>query len=78
MHHIASRRRPPFELRQVVSSLRERNYRLYFAGQLISVAGTWMQTVAQSFLVLRLDEQWDPHSGLPPWLAFSQCSSSAR
>jgi hypothetical protein len=37
-----------------VRSLRHRNYRLYFFGQLISVAGTWMQTVAQSFLVLRL------------------------
>jgi MFS family permease len=40
------------------SSLRVRNYRLFFTGQLISVAGTWMQTVAQSFLVLGLT-----HSG---------------
>jgi MFS family permease len=47
-----------FEPRQMVSSLRQRNYRLYFFGQLISVAGTWMQTVAQSFLVLDLT-----HSG---------------
>ena len=36
------------------SSLRVRNYRLFFFGQLVSVAGTWMQTVAQSFLVVRL------------------------
>jgi MFS family permease len=43
-----------FELRRVISSLSERNYRLFFFGQLISVAGTWMQTVAQSFLVLHL------------------------
>ncbi|MGI8983342.1 MAG: MFS transporter [Acidimicrobiales bacterium] len=35
-------------------SLRIRNYRLFFTGQLISVTGTWMQTVAQSWLVLRL------------------------
>lgn len=35
-----------------------RNYRLYFFGQMVSVAGTWMQTVAQSFLVLGLT-----HSG---------------
>lgn len=42
----------------MVSSLRERNYRLFFFGQLVSVAGTWMQTVAQSFLVLDLT-----HSG---------------
>jgi MFS family permease len=40
--------------RQALSSLSVRNYRLFFFGQLISVAGTWMQTVAQSFLVLRL------------------------
>ena len=43
---------------QMVSSLRQRNYRLFFFGQLVSVAGTWMQTVAQSFVVLDLT-----HSG---------------
>lgn len=42
----------------MASSLRQHNYRLYFSGQLVSVAGTWMQTVAQSFLVLGLT-----HSG---------------
>ena len=42
----------------MVSSLRQRNYRLFFFGQLVSVAGTWMQSVAQSFLVLDLT-----HSG---------------
>src|SRR5947209_14338159 len=35
-------------------SLRTRNYRLYFRGQLVSMAGTFMQTVAQSWLVLKL------------------------
>src|SRR5947207_173713 len=35
-------------------SLRTRNYRLYFSGQLISMAGTFMQTVAQGWLVLKL------------------------
>ena len=49
---------PQFQPRQMVSSLHQRNYRLFFFGQLISVAGTWMQTVAQSFLVLDLT-----HSG---------------
>ncbi len=29
-----------------------RNYRLYFIGQLLSVSGTWMQSVAQVLLVL--------------------------
>jgi MFS family permease len=31
-----------------------RNYRLYFVGQLISTSGTWMQTIAQAWLVLQL------------------------
>jgi MFS family permease len=44
----------PIDYGHMVQSLRQRNYRLYFLGQLVSVAGTWMQTVAQSFLVLRL------------------------
>ena len=43
---------------QMVSSLHQRNYRLFFFGQLVSVAGTWMQSVAQSFVVLDLT-----HSG---------------
>lgn len=37
-------------------SLRVRNYRLYFIGQLVSNTGTWMQTVAQSWLVLQLTD----------------------
>ncbi len=36
------------------SSLRVRNYRLYFIGQTISTSGTFMQSVAQAWLVLRL------------------------
>jgi MFS family permease len=36
------------------SPLRTRNYRLYFSGQVISVPGTWLQTVAQAWLVLQL------------------------
>lgn len=36
------------------SSLAVRNFRLYFFGQIISLSGTWMQTVAQSWLVLKL------------------------
>jgi MFS family permease len=35
-------------------SLRVRNYRLYFIGQVVSVSGSWMQRVAQSWLVLHL------------------------
>jgi MFS family permease len=36
------------------SSLKIRNYRLYFIGQGISMAGTWMQTIGQSWLVLKI------------------------
>jgi len=36
------------------SSLRIRNFRIYFIAQLISVSGTWMQSVAQAWLVLHL------------------------
>lgn len=35
-------------------ALRHRNFQLFFAGQFISLTGTWMQTVAQSWLVYRL------------------------
>ena len=35
-------------------SLQIRNYRLWFTGQVISVAGTWTQTIAQAILVLHL------------------------
>jgi MFS family permease len=33
---------------------RHRNYRLFFTGQLVSVAGTWMQNIALSWLVIQL------------------------
>jgi MFS family permease len=35
-------------------ALRHRNYRLFFTGQAISLAGSWMQSVAQAWLVLTL------------------------
>src|SRR5512140_3213570 len=35
-------------------ALRYRNFRLFFVGQLVSVAGSWMQTVAQQWLVFDL------------------------
>ncbi|MDQ3342886.1 MAG: MFS transporter [Actinomycetota bacterium] len=37
-------------------SLRVPNYRLFFAGHAVSVAGTWMQRVAQDWLVLELTD----------------------
>src|SRR5690348_9247727 len=35
-------------------SLKHRNFQLFFTGQLISLIGTWMDTVAQSWLVYRI------------------------
>ena len=35
-------------------SLRHRNFRLFFGGQLISLIGTWMQNIAQAWLVYRM------------------------
>ena len=40
--------------RTSLSSLRHRNFRLFFTGQLVSLVGTWMQSVALSWLVYRL------------------------
>ncbi|WP_208029542.1 MFS transporter [Rhabdothermincola sediminis] len=40
--------------RHTFRALSARNYRLYIARQVVSVSGTWMQTVAQAWLVLRL------------------------
>jgi MFS family permease len=41
-------------------ALRHRNFRLFFSGQLISLVGTWMQSLAQSWLILILthDPLW--------------------
>ncbi len=44
-------------------SLRHRNYRLYFFGQLVSLIGTWMQTTAVSWLAYDL-------TGLSKWTGF--------
>ena len=47
-HHIKKLGKRTF------SSLKIRNYRLYFFGQAVSLSGTWMQTIAQSWLVLKI------------------------
>ena len=41
-------------LPESLRSLRHRNYRIFFAGQLVSLIGTWMQSVAQAWLAYRL------------------------
>lgn len=44
-----------------IDAFQHRNYRLFFIGQLVSLVGTWMQQVAQAWLVLQL-------TGDPIWL----------
>jgi MFS family permease len=53
---IAIRRPRRIEIPETFSALRSRNFQLYFGGQLISVAGTWMQIVAQGWLVYQLSK----------------------
>jgi MFS family permease len=45
-----------------LAAFRHRNYRLFFVGQAISLVGTWMQQVAQGWLVLQVS------GGDPLWL----------
>ncbi len=39
---------------QTFSALKHRNYRLWFVGQLTSLVGTWMQNIAQPWLVYQM------------------------
>lgn len=41
-------------LRQTFVAFRQRDFRIFWVGQLVSVTGTWMQTVAQGWLILLL------------------------
>jgi MFS family permease len=51
---VNRRRRFGHAARKTFASLRIRNYRLYFFGQIVSLTGTWMQSVGQAWLVLKL------------------------
>lgn len=64
--------------RDTFRSLAVRNYRLFFGGQIVSVSGSWMQVVAQDWLVLQLTDsgvalglvtafQFVPMMILGPW-----------
>jgi MFS family permease len=44
----------PNRWRQTFRALRHPNYRLFYFGQSVSLTGTWMQTIAQSWLVIEL------------------------
>ena len=56
--------------RDTFVSLRNRNYRLYFVGQTISVSGTWMQNLAQAWLILELTHKNGTALGIVTALQF--------
>ena len=47
-------RTPKTKIPNTFRALKHRNFQLFFAGQFVSLTGTWMQSVAQSWLVYRL------------------------
>ncbi|MFN8448911.1 MAG: MFS transporter [Anaerolineae bacterium] len=51
-----------------LSALRNPNFRLYFVGQMISNSGTWMQNIAQSYLVFEITKS-------ELWLGIVACAS---
>jgi len=53
------------------SSLRVRNYRLFAGGQVISLAGTWMQRIAQDWLILELSDSSPVALGVATGLQFA-------
>ncbi|GAA2545616.1 MFS transporter [Pseudonocardia hydrocarbonoxydans] len=57
--------------RSTFASLRVRNYRFFAAGQIVSLAGTWMQRVAQDWLVLDLSGGSATALGIAAALQFS-------
>jgi len=66
--------RRQINFRQTFTSLRHRNYRLWFWGQLTSLFGSWMQTTAQGYLIYEITRS--PAylglvgfaAGVPTWL----------
>jgi len=53
-HTMPGNGRPSRARGSTFRALRHRNYRLFFAGQMISLVGTWMQNIAQQWLIYRL------------------------
>ncbi|MBN1771759.1 MAG: MFS transporter [Deltaproteobacteria bacterium] len=64
----------PAGWRRTFASLRHRNYRLWFGGQLVSLFGTWMQSAALGYLVFELTHSSSYlgyvafAAGAPSWL----------
>jgi MFS family permease len=51
---VSTARPPAGALGTAFAALRHRNFRIFYWGQLLSLAGTWMQSTAQGWLVLEL------------------------
>lgn len=58
---LAAKRRTGLRLPESMSALAERDFRVVWLGQAVSMTGTWMQAIAQGLLVLEL---WDSALGL--------------
>src|SRR5438270_851229 len=54
LNQIVAEPPPRNRLPTALRALRHRNFQLFFSGQLISLTGTWMQNIAQAWLVYRL------------------------
>jgi len=54
MNDVINNNQNNSSLRLLLRALRNRNYRLFFTGQGLSLIGTWMQSVAMGWLVYRL------------------------
>ena len=61
---------PVTRISEMFRALAHRNFRLFWAGAFLSNAGTWMQTVAQGWLVLQLTDS-------PFWLGFDGFMATA-
>src|SRR5258705_11154264 len=57
MASVVQTQKPPSTVAvNTLTALRIAKFRLYFIGQTISISGTWMQTVAQGWLVFHLTQ----------------------
>jgi hypothetical protein len=63
--------------RETFQSLRSRNFRLFFGGQLISQVGYWLTLVAQTLLVYHLTHRGSRSAASPPHSS-ARCCCSGR
>ena len=65
-------------LDETFRSLRVRNFRLFFTGQLISQVGNWLTLVAQTLLVLKLTDNGVALGALAAARSSDRCCCSDR